>query len=69
MAVEDHVKQHISLPSFSYLDEAEGWVTKQECIAEQAGYYTYTIYEVRIVDTTQRERAKNDDGMLETTTA
>ena len=60
MAVENHVKQHISLPSFSYLDEAEDWVTKQECIVEQAGYYTYAIYEVRI-DTTQREQAKNGD--------
>lgn len=47
MAVENHIKQHISLPSFNYLDEAEDWVKKQECIVEQAGYYTYTIYEVR----------------------
>jgi len=47
VAVENHVKQHISLPSFNYLDEAEDWVKKQECIVEQAGYYTYAIYEVR----------------------
>ena len=45
--MENHVKQHISIPFFKYLDEAEDWVTKQECIVEQVGYYTYAIYEVK----------------------
>lgn len=56
VAVESHVKQHISLPTFDYLDEAENWVKKKECIIEEAGYYTYEIYEVRIV-----KRKRNND--------
>ena len=57
MAVEDHVKQHISLPSFSYLDEAEDWIAKQECLVEQAGYYTYAICEVKIIRKRQQIEA------------
>jgi hypothetical protein len=60
VAVENHVKQHISLPSFNYLDEAEDWVAKQEGIVEQAGYYTYAIYEVKITGKGQQIETARD---------
>jgi hypothetical protein len=58
--VENHVKQHISLPSFNFLDEAEDWVTKQERTVEQAGYYTYAIYEVKITGKGQQREPARD---------